>query len=56
MDGKRRRKTVTARTYGEAQRKVTQLLEEIRTTGAPVNRNIRLVSMQLAGSSSGTMT
>lgn len=41
-DGKRRRKTVTARTYGEAQRKVTQLLEEIRTTGAPVNRNIRL--------------
>ncbi|MFC2617341.1 MAG: hypothetical protein ACFNZQ_04690 [Scardovia wiggsiae] len=33
-DGKRQQKTVTARTYGEAQRKITVLLEENRTTGA----------------------
>ena len=34
MDGKRRRKTVTTRAYGEVQCKITALLEEIRTTGA----------------------
>lgn len=41
QDGKRKRKTVTAPTYRAAQQKITNLLKEIRETGAPIDRRIK---------------